>query len=236
MTTPYETSTMILDAAAAGRIEPGYEQVGGLLLELAATTSVPVGAAIGSGAVAAASRLSAPGRFAAASLRLKTGAAMIVLGAVVVIVGLSVAPDRSSIDINPGERPPGEVGVDRVVVDPEDLDNSPAPGGAPVSSTTAETDAASTTAPVRPPATTTTASEVVPTTAVAEAATTTTVPEIAPPTTTTSAPVAVSTTTVAGPDPTTTTTEAQGNNGNGNGNGNGVGNGKGNQGHGEGRP
>ena len=38
MTTPFETSTTILDAAGSGATVPGYEQVGSLLLDLRRAT------------------------------------------------------------------------------------------------------------------------------------------------------------------------------------------------------
>lgn len=249
MTTPFETSTAVLDAAAAGTTVPGYEQIGGLLIDLARTTAVPPGAALGSGGVAAACATMAPGRLAAAAGLVKPGLIVVSLVSLAVVVGAVLSSSsKPAVVVTPGAP---DAGISRVVPvtrpsptdrsragsesgDPLGAEKSTAPDssrpGGPQGSgdmmTPAEPTPSSAAVPSATAAPTTSPSTAVPSATVPSATVApTTLPSSTVPSTTV-APTTLPSTTV----PSTTTAEPLGNNGNGNGNG--AGNGKGNQGNG----
>ena len=254
MTTPFDTSTAVLDAAAAGTTVPGYEQIGGLLIDLARTTAVPPGAALGSGGVAAACATMAPGRLAAVAGLVKPGLIVVSLVSLAVVVGavLSSSSSKPAVVVTPGAPDPG---ISRVVPvtgppstdrsgavsdggDPFDAEESTAPGssrpGVPQGSgdvmgatepTPSPATLPSTAAPSAAVSSTTLPSSTLPSTTVPSA---TVPPATVPPATVPPATVP-SSTVPSTTEPPTTTAEPLGNNGNGNGNG--AGNGKGNQGN-----
>jgi hypothetical protein len=258
MTTPFDTSAAVLDAARVGTTVPGYEHIGDLLIDLARTTPVPPGAALGSSGVAAACAATTPGRLSALVGLVKPGAIVLGLAAAAAIVGLAFAPSEPAVVILPQGV---DTGVSRVAPTLDDHD-VPDPGSSgsnldPVSvppATDPPKDSADGGASPRASSTTAPPGGLPPTTAPSAVGAPATVP---PPTPSAAGPPAtvppMTPPSVVGPPATvppttvpTTTAAPLGNNGNGNGNG--VGNGKGNQGtgnpagtpggsdHGRGRP
>ena len=126
MTSPYATSAAILDAAAAGTTVPGYEQIGGLLLDLSMTTPVGAGSALGSSEVAAACAASAPGPLAGVLAFVKPGLIVVSLASFALVLGLTLSPSPPA-DVG---KPDADVdGVSRVVGSSEAPTSTAADGG-----------------------------------------------------------------------------------------------------------
>ena len=255
MTTPFDTSTAILDAAGRGATVPGYEAVGGLLLDLTVTGPVPPGAALASSGVAAACAVTAPGPLATLAGLVKPTTIVISLAATAVVAALALASPGRPLVVSPDPVPSGVarvvstpapgplefIGLESGAEGPTEADTSTIPQpdaavdrlGEPAGP--GEPAASGPGGGVTPasPATTAPAgdgpSPTGPSTS-GPAGPSTSAPSTAAPTTvpsTTGPTTTAPSTTVASP---TTTVDPFGNNGNGNGNG--VGNGKGNQGNG----
>lgn len=216
MSDPFDTSSAILDAASSGATISGYEQVGAVLIQLGTTTAVPAGTSLSTSAVAAAVRVTSPGRFGALSALVKPGLIVLGVSTLAILVGLS-SSSGGEPGVDPGagadrvvERVASDLERDRDPLEPgaeaADVQSTSSVGGTAADESVADATVAPT---AKKPVSTSSTPDVSST----SSSTTTVLPS------TSSTP----TTTV---EPTTTTSEPLGNNGNGNSNGNG--NGKGN--------
>ena len=259
MTTPFGSSAAVLDAAGHGATVPGYEAIGGLLLDLACTVPVAPGEALASSEVAAACAATAPGRLATLAGHARPTTIVVSLAAALV-AGLVLAP-AAQPDV--GTRDPDGSGVARVVSVPGPEPRDPLPVGvaadvpvdvlvdggppAPIPGSDAagrSTEAAGRADPARSdpggsaapvvstsgPSTSGPPTTADPGTSPSPSTLPTSSPSTSSPSTSSPTTSSPSPSSPTTSSPSTTTVAPQGNNGNENGNG--VGNGKGNQGRG----
>jgi hypothetical protein len=128
---PYAQATAILDAAAAGGMRPGDEEIGRLLVDLGRTSPVPAGSAIGSAAVAAATAATGPGVTGLVVGLIKPIVVVLSMVAVAGVVVVTTLLPRGSSPTSVPEADRVLEGVERVVGDSTGLSGAVgAAGGA----------------------------------------------------------------------------------------------------------